>query len=167
MISAAQCRAARAMLDWTQEKLAESAQVARPTIADFERNFRAPMRNNLISIMNTFEAAGLSFIPDNGEGAGVRFRKVELEYIKSVKDRNGDIAIPVRYRGQRITLIAPREIIHDMDRTNYASPKERAQSVTNHLPKYLVAAEKKVSGMDLSNIDTVILSHNDFPEGIF
>lgn len=167
MISAAQCRAARAMLDWTQEKLAENAQVARPTIADFERNFRAPMRNNLVSITNTFEAAGLCFIPENGEGAGVRFRKVELEYIKSVKDRNGDIAIPVRYRGQRLTLIAPRDVIDDMDRVNYATPEERAQGVTKHLPKYLVAAESKISTMDLSNVDTVILTHSDFPNGVF
>lgn len=125
------------------------------------------MRNNLVSIMNTFEAAGLSFIPENGEGAGVRFRKVELEYIKSVKDRNGDIAIPVRYRGQRLTLIAPREVIDDMDCVNYAIPEERAQAVTKHLPKYLVAAESKISTMDLSNVDTVTLTHSDFPDGVF
>ena len=48
-ISAAQCRAARALLNWTQDQLAQNAQVARATIADFERNTRmGMMRQNLI-----------------------------------------------------------------------------------------------------------------------
>ena len=155
------------MLDWTQETLAKNAQVARPTIADFERNVRTPMRNNLVSIMSTFEAAGLSFIADNGEGAGVRFRKVMIEYVNSVKDRGGDIEMRVRYRGKWLKLIAPREVIDDMDRTNYKTFEQRAKSITNHLLKYLNAAEKKIFTLDLSNVDTVILAHSDFSDGVF
>jgi transcriptional regulator with XRE-family HTH domain len=65
MISAAQCRAARALLEWTQDDLATNAQVARAMVADFERNTRmVPMRQNLISIVASFEAAGVVFIPE-------------------------------------------------------------------------------------------------------
>lgn len=167
MISAAQCRAARAMLDWTQDALAKNAQVARPTIADFERNVRTPMRHNLLSIMATFEAAGLSFIAENGEGAGVRFREVKIQYRNSAKDRGGDIALPIKYREKWLTLIAPLEVINDMDHASYATPAERALSFSNHLPKYLNAAEKKIANLDLSNLDTVTLTHSDFPDGVF
>ena len=87
--------------------------VARPTrgectgrpgdIADFERNARLPMRQNLLSIISTFEAAGILFIPesDHGEGVGVRFRKVELEYNRTLKADGYDLVLALRYKGSR------------------------------------------------------------------
>src|SRR5271156_1580981 len=118
-ISASQCRAARALLDWSQDKLAENAHVARATIADFERNARMPMRNNLVSIVSALEAAGVAFIPENGEGAGVRFRKIELEYSNTVKTRDHDVLLSVRYKGQPYRVVIPREITDDIDRTTH------------------------------------------------
>lgn len=70
-----QCRAARSMVGWSQDKLAESAGVARATIADFERGARVPVKNNLAAIERALEAAGVVFIPENGGGAGVRLTK--------------------------------------------------------------------------------------------
>ena len=84
-ISAAQCRAARALLDWSQNKLAENAGVARATIADFERNQRTPMRQNLIAIRSCLQVAGLAFIAEEHGGAGVRFQKVALEYSRALR----------------------------------------------------------------------------------
>ena len=49
-ITADQCRAARSLLNWTQDQLATNASVSRATIADFESNTRQPMKNNLRSI---------------------------------------------------------------------------------------------------------------------
>lgn len=72
-ISAAQCRAARALLGWTQHKLATEAEVSRSTVADFERNARWPITNNLASLKNVLAQNGVIFVPeDNGSGAGVR-----------------------------------------------------------------------------------------------
>nr|WP_156387193.1 MULTISPECIES: helix-turn-helix transcriptional regulator [unclassified Rhizobium] len=71
----AQCRGARAMLAWSQGQLAEAANVSRQTIADFERGAHTPIGNNLASIVAAFEKAGINFIPENGGGAGVRFKK--------------------------------------------------------------------------------------------
>ncbi|MDH4985047.1 helix-turn-helix transcriptional regulator [Aminobacter anthyllidis] len=74
-ISVAQCRAARAMLGWSQGELAEAASVSKTTVVDFERGTRTPHRNNLAAIRHALELAGIVFIPENGGGAGVRFAR--------------------------------------------------------------------------------------------
>ncbi|WP_245466340.1 MULTISPECIES: helix-turn-helix transcriptional regulator [unclassified Mesorhizobium] len=74
-ISVEQCRGARAMLGWSQAELAQSANVSRATVVDFERGLRVPHRNNLGAIREALEAAGIEFIPENGGGAGVRLAK--------------------------------------------------------------------------------------------
>ncbi|RWA74057.1 MAG: helix-turn-helix domain-containing protein [Mesorhizobium sp.] len=61
-----QCRGARAMLGWSQDELAKAANVARQTIADFERGARVPIANNIASIRHTLERAGIEFLSDNG-----------------------------------------------------------------------------------------------------
>jgi transcriptional regulator with XRE-family HTH domain len=63
------------MLGWSQAQLAEAAHVSRQTIADFERGAHTPIGNNLASIVAAFEKAGIDFIPENGGGAGIRFKK--------------------------------------------------------------------------------------------
>jgi len=75
-ISSAQCRAARALLDWSQGQLAKQAGIARTTLADFERDVRAATRSTTISIINALEVAGVTFVQERkNAGAGVRFRQ--------------------------------------------------------------------------------------------
>jgi transcriptional regulator with XRE-family HTH domain len=74
MITPDQCRAARALLRWTQEQLAETAGVGVSTVEAFEAALRQPIDRNRAAIRQAFEAAGIAFIPENGGGAGVRFR---------------------------------------------------------------------------------------------
>ncbi|MER9723112.1 MULTISPECIES: helix-turn-helix transcriptional regulator [unclassified Mesorhizobium] len=74
-LSPAQCRAARALLDWSQAQLATASKVATKTLADFERGNRTPYDRTLADIRSALEAAGVSFVPENGEGPGVRLRK--------------------------------------------------------------------------------------------
>ncbi|KAF0120270.1 MAG: XRE family transcriptional regulator [Xanthobacteraceae bacterium] len=64
-ISAAQLRAARGLLGWSQDHLAKAATVGRATIADFEAGY----------LRGALEAAGVIFVDENGEGPGVRLRK--------------------------------------------------------------------------------------------
>jgi len=70
-----QCRAARGLLGWSQEDLKKSANVARGTLADFERGVRTPYERTLRDLQKAMEEAGVEFMPENGNGAGVRFRK--------------------------------------------------------------------------------------------
>jgi transcriptional regulator with XRE-family HTH domain len=72
LISPEQSRAARALLNLSQAELAESAHVARATLADFERGARMPTHNNLQAIYSALERAGIVFIPQSGGGPGVR-----------------------------------------------------------------------------------------------
>ena len=69
-----QCRAGRALLGWSQERLAQAAQVAVPTVTNFENGVSMPVRNNLLAIRTAIETAGVVFIPSNGGGPGVRLR---------------------------------------------------------------------------------------------
>ncbi len=68
------CRAARNLLDLSQQDLAEAAGVGRSTIADFERGARLPTPEKLAAIQAALEAAGVAFIEPNGGGPGVRLR---------------------------------------------------------------------------------------------
>ena len=64
IISPAQCRAARAFLQWSQEDLAEAAKVAKQTLADFERGARNPYARTLSDIRAALEAAGVCITAD-------------------------------------------------------------------------------------------------------
>lgn len=75
MISPAQCRAARALLSWTREQLAEASRVSKMTLADFETAKRQPYDRTLTDIQQALEEAGVEFIEQNGSGAGVRFKE--------------------------------------------------------------------------------------------
>jgi transcriptional regulator with XRE-family HTH domain len=83
-----QCRAARALLGWTQEQLEEAtasagAKVAKKTIADFEAGNRTPYERTLADIRRALESAGILFLAENGEGPGVRLRKDSAGKIRS------------------------------------------------------------------------------------
>jgi len=75
MITPAQSRAARGLLDWSQQGLADAATLGLSTIRDFEKGRRIPYPNNLTAIRATLESAGVIFIAGNGDGPGVRLRK--------------------------------------------------------------------------------------------
>jgi len=67
-----QCRAARGLLNWTQEYLATVAGVSRSTIKDFECNRHAIHRATEALLIRAFEDGGVRLIPAEGEGPGVR-----------------------------------------------------------------------------------------------
>ena len=74
-ITAAQSRAARGLLGWSQQELAERAAVGVVTVYQLESGKAAPRRATLTVIRQALEAAGVIFIDANGEGPGVRLRK--------------------------------------------------------------------------------------------
>jgi transcriptional regulator with XRE-family HTH domain len=74
-ITPEQCRAARALLNWSQPTLGEAAGIARETVANFERGARVPHPKNLAAIRAALEAAGVEFIAENGGGPGLRLRR--------------------------------------------------------------------------------------------
>lgn len=75
MISAAQIRAARALLDWSQRDLAALCGISQPGLANIERGVSDPRVSTLKRIQEALEDAGVEFISEDGGGEGVRRRK--------------------------------------------------------------------------------------------
>lgn len=166
-MSPSQCRAGRALLNWSQDQLAENAQVARATIADFETVGRMPMRNNMVSIRSALEAAGVAFIDEEGDsGAGVRFRKIELEYSKEVKVAPEGVVLRLVYRGKRYKALVPRRIIDDLHRADFHTDQERVKAVEQRLPVILVAIERVLKSGQVQG-DAFEVSHECFDEAVW
>lgn len=70
VITPAQCRAARGLLNWTQAQLAEAAGVGIVTIRQFEAAHAEPRQATLTVIRQAFEEAGVEFT--NGSAPGVK-----------------------------------------------------------------------------------------------
>jgi len=58
-----QCRAARALLGWSQKTLAARAGVSSTTIRSFEQGTRVLMPANSQAIVRAFSEAGVELIP--------------------------------------------------------------------------------------------------------
>jgi DNA-binding XRE family transcriptional regulator len=72
-ISPAQCRAARALIELSQEDLARAAEVSSRTIIDFESGKRKPIKVTQAALQRALEEAGVEFT-DGGQ-PGVRLKK--------------------------------------------------------------------------------------------
>lgn len=77
MITSAQCRAGRALLDWSQQQLADAARVGVVTVRQFEGGGSQPRNATLDVIQRALEEAGVIFVEENGEGPGVRLKKIQ------------------------------------------------------------------------------------------
>ena len=75
MITPSQCRAARGLLDWTQQELADAACIGVATIRLFEGEAAESRHATLAVLRRAFELAGVEFIDENGGGPGLRLRK--------------------------------------------------------------------------------------------
>ena len=78
-ISIRQIKAARSLLGWSQDDLADHSRVSKPTIGRLEATDsdepiggRPETGEALVAAL---EKAGVEFIPENGGGAGVRLAK--------------------------------------------------------------------------------------------
>lgn len=78
MLSPEQSRAARGWLDWSQEQLAERANVSLSTVRDFEKGRRKPIKNNLEAIRRVLEGEGVQLRFENGgKPSGIDVRLLE------------------------------------------------------------------------------------------
>ena len=73
-----QMRAARAVLNWTLDRLAEASSVHRNTLSNFETYKYAGEPEKVSAAKRALEAAGAIFTEENGEAAGVRLRRFRV-----------------------------------------------------------------------------------------
>ena len=80
-ITTRQAKAARALLAWSQEELAQASGVSVPTVKRLE-SVDGPLggrADTAEKLRTALEAAGVIFIEENGEGPGVRLRRKTRE----------------------------------------------------------------------------------------
>ena len=75
MVTAAQIRAARALLGWSQQDLADRAIVSANAVNRLERGQVDTKLSTLSAIERAFLKAGVEFVPAGERGEGVRFSK--------------------------------------------------------------------------------------------
>ena len=75
MITSAQIRAARAMLDWSREQLSDNSSVGISALMRLESAEGVPSGNikTFEAVQKALEEAGIEFIGSPEEGAGVRW----------------------------------------------------------------------------------------------
>lgn len=78
-ITSAQIRAARGLLDISQQELAELSKVSLRTIVQVERGTKPTSESITQALVLSLNAAGIEFIPENGGGAGVRLTRPSSE----------------------------------------------------------------------------------------
>jgi transcriptional regulator with XRE-family HTH domain len=90
-LTASQCRAGRALIDWTQQQLSQAASIDVQTVVDFEKRFRAADETTRRRLRAALEAAGVVFISENGGGAGARlkFNREEVWEVNRWEDEGG------------------------------------------------------------------------------
>ena len=76
MITSAQIRAARAMLDWSREQLSDNSSVGISALMRLESAEGVPSGNikTFEAVRKAFEKAGIEFLGSPEEGAGVRWK---------------------------------------------------------------------------------------------
>jgi hypothetical protein len=76
-LTSAQIRAARSLIRWSAEDLAESSSLSVATIrrAELTGDVTSMTAANDVAVRRALEAAGVEFIDANGGGPGVRLRK--------------------------------------------------------------------------------------------
>lgn len=84
MITNEQCRAARGLLGWTQQDLADAAGMSKTAINNFERGIKDVRGESLQAIRTAFEKNDVEFVGDYG----VHKRR------ETVRILNGDQALP-------------------------------------------------------------------------
>jgi transcriptional regulator with XRE-family HTH domain len=85
------CRAARALVEMTRERLSRVTGVDETTIEHFERKISIPEDAVILAIASALVEYGAVFIPENGGGIGVRlkFTKSETKRIGILESEGG------------------------------------------------------------------------------
>jgi transcriptional regulator with XRE-family HTH domain len=76
-VSIFQLKAARALLDWSQQELAAASGVSLPTVKRLEagKGFLGGRPETSLKLQRALEGAGIEFLYPNDGGPGVRLRK--------------------------------------------------------------------------------------------
>ena len=112
MITGAQCRAARALVEWSRDKLSSNSGVDALVIEEFERRSNLPDQDICDTLQTALENAGAVFIAENGGGVGVRLKlnRSEVRRIGVLENEGGIVgtdAVPKVFGARWIDAHSP------------------------------------------------------------
>jgi transcriptional regulator with XRE-family HTH domain len=93
-ITSSQCRAARALVQWSREELAEDSGISVEVIADFETGRKNPGKDVLNRLQAALEVGGAVLIPedsDGGVGVRLRFNSRDVRAINRLEGEGGAV----------------------------------------------------------------------------
>jgi transcriptional regulator with XRE-family HTH domain len=93
-ITAAQCRAARALADISREMLSEATGIEENLIRAFEKKLGEPDTKIITRLAHQLEAFGAVFIPEDvhgGIGVRLRFTRSEAKRVANLENEGGPV----------------------------------------------------------------------------
>ena len=169
MLNAAQIRAARALLNWGQERLAKEAQVSRPTIKRME-GAKGPGRSaaaTVEAVRAALESSGVEFLSeDDTAGPGVRLSKVAAKLLFRTADPiNRAVTFRIRLDGREYDCNLRASVLDGLDGKipGYETAAEIEAAFDRNLLTVLDRARRVVVG-GLAVGGALTLWPEDFPE---
>jgi len=116
----AQIRAARALLDWSQDHLAGAAEVSPGSLRALEAGKRPIDSDVARSVQRTLESQGITFVPSDAyAGPGVRWtwhHRPTLARMPSLVTQWEGVPFEIEWQGKVLTAFVSREALMDLGR---------------------------------------------------
>src|SRR5580704_11709401 len=125
-ITPAQIRAARALLDWSQDHLAERAAVGLSTVRDYEKERRGGDVAGAKLIRQVLEDHGVVFLASEGNlGPGVRMVAVAPNVLRRPMKlgRFHALMFTVEWRGGQVEVFISQEALDDLGGFSASRPE--------------------------------------------
>lgn len=118
----AQIRAARALLDWSQDNLAGAAEVSPGSLRALEAGKRPIDSDVARSVQRTLESQGITFVPSDAyAGPGVRWtwhHRPTLARQPSLVTQWDGVPFEIEWQTKVMTAFVSREVLMDLGRLN-------------------------------------------------
>lgn len=170
-ITPPQIRAARALVDWSQEELAAKAGVSLSTVRDYEKERRGGEMGGLKTIRRALENAGVIFLPgedDLGPGVRTKGRVPIVLRVPTKLGRWGELVIPIEWHGREYAVLIPSEVLDDLGHFR-ETPEDReyVRVFEEHRAAVLGAAAAAIEAERVGADRRVSLTHDDFTDSDF
>lgn len=135
MLSIEQCRAARGLLGWTQQDLADICGLSKTAINNFEKGYSDIKTESLRAIRMAFESANIEFMPGDGlrrksENVNIlrgpmAFNDLLLDIFTTLKDQGGEVLM-MHIDSAVTSKVEPKQLLEHMERMQAFKITERA-----------------------------------------
>jgi|SRR6185437_3425155 len=123
----AQIRAARSLVNWSQEQLAKVAGVALTSVRDIEAEKRAGNAGSVSSVRRALENEGVEFVPGSDDyGPGVRLvsNRPNLVRRPTVVTMWEGVPVEVEFKGRVFHAFISYEVLSDLGRLTKKEPDD-------------------------------------------